>query len=74
MRKFISLRKEIFRCAEEEKIFVPTQGNFHAHKNKFSCARKYFFMRIEILRLAYGRETKKRCLPPPMPSQSILGM
>ena len=22
MRKFISLRKEIFRCAEEEKIFV----------------------------------------------------
>ena len=47
-----------------------TQGNFHAHKNKFSCARKYFFMRIEILRLAHGRETKERCLPPPY-AQSV---
>ena len=41
MRKFISLRKKIFRRAEGE---------------KFSCPRKYFFVRIEILRLAHGRE------------------
>ena len=63
MRKFISLRKKIFRRAEENfspcgrrKIFVPTQGNFYAHENKFSCARKYFFVRIEIWCLAHGRE------------------
>jgi hypothetical protein len=27
---------------------VRTQGNFYAHKNKFSCARKYFFVRTEF--------------------------
>ena len=25
-----------------------TEGNFYAHKKKFSCARKYFFVRTKI--------------------------
>ena len=36
------------------KISVRTQENFYAHKNKFPCARKYFFVRTEIYFLAEG--------------------
>ena len=35
-----------------------TQGNFYAHKKKFSCARKYFFVRTKIYRCALARNVE----------------
>ena len=40
--------------SEGRKNAVRTQGNFRAHRNKFSYVRKYFFLRTEILRLAHS--------------------
>ena len=55
MWKFISLRKE---------------KNFRAHARKFPCARKYFFMRIEIFRLAHGKGNEE-ALPSSPYAQSV---
>ena len=57
--KFLSLRKKKEHPSEGKtlrsegrKTSVRTQENFYAHKNKFPCARKYFFFRKEIYFLA----------------------
>ncbi len=72
-RRGSSSRKERNRSAEENllpsaerKNCVRTQGNFYAHKNKFSCARKYFFVRTEIERF-----TQTLLSPCPLPSFSL---
>ena len=72
-RRGSSFRKERNRSAEENllpsaerKNCVRTQGNFYAHTNKFSCARKYFFVRTE-----FERFTQALLSPCPLPSFSL---
>ena len=57
IRKFISLRKKIFRRAEGEKFSCPrkeismrTKINFRAHENIFSCAYKFCALPTEVKR------------------------
>ena len=52
MRKFLSLRKEIFRRAQGEKF--PFEGGeiFLRKKKKFPYVRKFISVRTEIFRLA----------------------
>lgn len=72
-RRGSSFRKERNRSAEENLLLsterkncVRTQGNFYAHTNKFSCARKYFFVRTE-----FERFTQALLSPCPSPSFSL---
>ena len=72
-RRGSSSRKERNRSAEENllpsaerKNCVRTQGSFYAHKNKFSCARKYFSVRTE-----FEHFIQTLLSPCPLPSFSL---
>ena len=43
-----AFREETSFRAEAEKLSCAGRKNFCAHKNKFPCGRKYFFVRTEI--------------------------
>ena len=53
MQKFSPVREAKNSPCGRRKIGVRTRGNFCAQENIFSCARKFIFVRTEILHPAH---------------------
>jgi len=57
MRKFFSVRTEIFRLPQSPKFPFERQEIFLRKTPKFSCGRKFFSVRTKILRSAEGEKS-----------------